>query len=123
MNDRPVLRSFVRSANALLIVMLFACGCATARIDWDSRVGNYTYDQAVLELGPPDKESTLQNGIRVAEWMTRRGYAYSQPSYFLDPYPYYAAPAPPAYFYSPDFFLRLTFGADGRLLSWKRLAR
>ena len=54
---------------------LFLIGCASTKIDWNSRIGNYTYDQAVLELGPPDKYAKLTDGTVVAEWMTRRGYS------------------------------------------------
>jgi hypothetical protein len=52
---------------------LLLTACATNKVDWQSRVGNYSYDQAVLEFGPPDKEATLQNGTRVSEWLTSRG--------------------------------------------------
>lgn len=43
-------------------------GCATRKVDWSSRAGNYTFDQAVIELGPPDKSAKLGNGTTVAEW-------------------------------------------------------
>ena len=61
----PVLAAFVAS------LFLFT-SCAT-RIDWNSRVGNYTYDQAVLEMGPPDRMAILSDGRKVGEWMTFRG--------------------------------------------------
>ncbi len=36
-----------------MALALFAvAGCATAKIDWAGRVGNYTFDQAVVELEP-----------------------------------------------------------------------
>ena len=48
-------------------------GCNTTKpIDWNSRVGNYTFDQAVTEFGPPDKQTTLSDGKLVAQWVTRR---------------------------------------------------
>ena len=58
-----------------LALCLFLVGCASTKIDWNSRIGNYTYDQAVTELGPPDKQAKLTDGTVVAEWMTRRGYS------------------------------------------------
>jgi hypothetical protein len=113
----------------LLILQLGLCvfltGCASTKIDWNSRVGNYTYDQAVTELGPPDKNAKLTDGTVVAEWMTRRGcsrgsvgsmYGYGYP-YHLYP-PYYLAEPP-----SPDYFIRLTFGPDGKLQAYKRVVR
>jgi hypothetical protein len=42
-------------------------GCATKKIDWASRAGNYTYDQAVVELGPPDKSATLGEWYQTEE--------------------------------------------------------
>jgi hypothetical protein len=44
--------------------------CATDKTNWQSRIGSYTYDQAVIELGPPDKEAKLTDGTKVAEWLT-----------------------------------------------------
>lgn len=103
-------------------------GCVGPKIDWNGRIGNYTYDQAVLELGPPDKYAKVTDGSIVADWLTRRGRSGGYvtvmgggPYY----YPYYGGPgtvyATDAS--SPDYFLRLTFGPDGRLLTWKKFAR
>ena len=62
--------------NSLIVVgLLVVAGCATSgKTDWPGRIGNYTYDNAVKELGPPDKTETLADGVRVADWfVTRRG--------------------------------------------------
>jgi hypothetical protein len=109
---------------ALLAVLVFG-GCATGpKIDWAARVGHYTYEQAVLELGPPDKIAKLDSGIIVANWITRQGYAYTS----VGPPVYGAYPsgvAVPGYTqnYSPTYYLRLTFGADGKLTDWKKYAQ
>ena len=108
----------------LALVALLA-GCATQRIDWAGRIGQYSYDQAVVEFGPPDKQAKLADNTIVAEWLTQRAqpYAYSPYGFgyrhrFRGPfYPDYAEAS------SPDFFLRLIFGPDGRLSSWKQFAR
>lgn len=105
-----------------LAVLLFA-GCATSKIDWAARVGTYTFDQAVLDFGPPDKQARLADGTTVAEWLTRRSrnHLYGGPAY----HPYWYGPAFPTYVesYSTDYFLRLTFAPDGRLQSWKKYLR
>ncbi len=54
-----------------LAAALFVAGCATQRVDWDARVGVFNYDQAVVELGPPDKQAKLTDGTTVAEWISR----------------------------------------------------
>ena len=60
-NNRRLGRLILWSA-----VLLLAAGCATTGVDWAVRVGNYTFDQAVVELGPPDKQAKLQDGLRAA---------------------------------------------------------
>ena len=55
------------------LITSFLIGCkSTPTIDWNSRVGTYTYDQAVTDLGPPDKQAKLTDGYTVAEWITQR---------------------------------------------------
>ena len=116
---------------AALMCLLLLAGCASHKIDWNSRVRAYSYDDAVRELGPPDKSAKLTDGSVVADWLTARGMrtatAYGGMGYA--PYgPYgaygYGGPGfvlvdPP----SPDRFLRLTFDPQGKLASWKRTYR
>jgi len=98
-------------------------GCASMRMDWAGRVGHFSYDQAVLELGPPDKSATLMDRTVVAEWLTRKGYSYASAQYGYSPW--YYGPFYPGYaeVNSPDYFLRLTFGPDGMLKAWKHFYR
>lgn len=103
-------------------------GCATGRIDWDGRVGTYSRDDAIRELGPPDKSATLTDGSTVSDWLTGRGgrtvtslgggwvpfgYGYGWAG------PHYVMVDPP----SPDRFLRLTFDPQGKLASWRKVYR
>jgi hypothetical protein len=109
---------------ALFAAVVFA-GCATGpKIDWTARIGHFTYDQAVLELGPPDKEAKLDNGIVVANWIIRHGYSYTTGgAVAYGGYP--GTVVVPSYTqgYSPTYYLRLTFGADGKLTEWKKYAQ
>ena len=111
-----------------LVLLLLLAACATQRVDWGARLGQMSHDEAVMELGPPDKEATLSDGTRVAEWLTHRsgsagyvGYVGGYGRY----HPYYG----PAYYYDghavPDreYWLRLTFGPDDRLSDWLRVVR
>ena len=127
-------RLFGRVVPVLLFV-LFLVGCATTpKIDWAGRVDHYTYDQAVTELGPPDKSAQLGDGTTVAEWLTQRGYSggYTGFDYgfgygpYCGRWPFYYPPPIIHYYYeppSPDYFLRLIFGPDGKLKDWKRVRR
>ena len=124
--------SFARQAGTSILaaLVLTLCGCATPKVDWNSRVGKVTYDEVVVDLGPPDKQAKLQNGTVVAEWVTHRpshtvvvsGY-YGAGCYY-PPY-YYYAPFPPIYtdYYSPAYWLRLTFDPNGTLEAWKNFRR
>ncbi len=109
-------------------MLLLLAGCATApKINWAERVGLYTFDQAVTELGPPDRQAKLTDTSVVAEWVTQRsrvhailsaGYGYGWP------YGYgMFASGPLDTVVTPEYFIRLTFGPDGLLAVWKRGAR
>jgi hypothetical protein len=116
-----------------LLFAVAAAGCATSKIDWGARVGSYTYDQSVKDLGPPDKEATLSDGTRVCEWLTwrgnRGGYRGYAGWYGYGPYYGYRGYPAPGYYYhnyepsTPDSWLRLTFGPDGLLSDWQKLYR
>ena len=108
----------MRHMFALLTLLLLGAGCATTRPDWEHRIGTYTYDDAVLELGVPDRQAELSDGTLVAEWLRRRGGTYGAITYF-----------PRSRFQSydlnrfPDRFLRLVFAPDRRLQRVEHTAR
>jgi len=103
---------------AVCAVLLFSACQTGSKIDWPARVGNYTYDQAVTEMGPPDKAAKLTDGTTVNEWLLQRGSSGGLVQFHR------------GWWYErveensgPDYFLRLTFGADGKLKEWKRVWR
>ena len=108
----------------LLVALVIVAGCATNGTDWNARVGHFTYDQAVLELGPPDKTAKLTDGQTVAEWVTR----YSTPgSTSLVGGGYYGTPGAPggvARIQNPPTYreskLALTFSPENILTAWTR---
>ena len=109
------------------LVAMVTCGCASNKALWNRRLGTYSYDQAILEYGPPDRSAKLEDGTKIADWLTRRGYpgGYSGFGYYYG-YPYACRyPAPPAFYSppSPNYYIRLTFAPDGKLASWKSVAR
>jgi hypothetical protein len=105
-----------------VIIAPLLLGCSTTRkVDWNRRVGSYTYDQAVAELGPPDKQATLSNAITVAEWVTQRskgssvsfGTGYSGSGVG-------AGVGQTVDSGSSDHWLRLVFDREGTLSSWSK---
>ncbi len=100
-----------------LLTVLFA-GCIT-RIDWNSRVGNYTYDQAVVEFGPPDKTARLTDGKLVADWITRYhngGSVYVSGGYYPGSVGVVTAYPPSTYVN----ILRLIFNTNNVLCAWSK---
>lgn len=66
-------RMFPLTLASLGLGAMLLAGCSTTPpVDWERRVGNYTFDQAVIELGPPDKQAKLSDGSTVAEWILGR---------------------------------------------------
>ncbi len=121
------LKSLLPIWTTIFAVLLLA-GCTTSKINWDSRVGDYTYDQAVLEMGPPERMAKLSDDRTVAEWLTFRGHSGGQHHY--SPYfysPFYSPHFGGSSFYSdpafPDQFVRLTFSPEGRLEHWKKVTK
>ncbi len=109
---------------APMLAALVLAGCATQQVDWPARVGNYTCDQAVMELGLPDKSAKLTDGSVVADWLTHHAQTIIAPEpYFLPPGCYFG-PLTPMRTETcvPAQYLRLTFGADGKLKTWKNVA-
>jgi hypothetical protein len=107
----------VLSLAVLLLAAVFIAGCKTPpQVDWNSRIGTCTPDQAVAELGLPDKQSKLSDGRIVDQWITLHGSnrfsggPAANGSFGL------AAGQPVVQTYK-DHVLELTFGADGKLVS------
>lgn len=116
MNIRRQLLTLTVLATCLL---LFAA-CRSTRMDWGNRVGNYTYDEAVVELGLPDKMAMLSDQSKVAEWFSRGDSGMSVGlGTGISRGPVGAGVGVPVYRGSGSY-LQLTFGPDGILRSWKR---
>ena|ERR1035437_8981485 len=102
------------------VAILFA-GCATHRIDWGSRLGNYTFDQAVTEFGPPDKQAKLSDGKTIAEWITR----YNNGGTMMVGSGFYGRPGGVGFVQTtgPSYYeskLRLTFNTNNILAAWSK---
>ncbi len=123
-----LLRASAASATAWLLlaaVIVVVPGCkSTPKPDWNQRIGTYTFDDAVRDLGPPASSARLEDGSTVAEWFLKYG---STVSFGLGTGAYgpsggvgvgQAVTLPPK-----AHFLRLVFGPEGKLQSWGKVKR
>jgi hypothetical protein len=107
---------------ALLSLLFVGCQ-STPPVDWNSRIGNYTYDQAVTDLGPPDKIAKLSDGKTVADWVTHShggGMSFGLGTGFSSGGNTAVGTGVSTSTGYPDHVLRLTFGPDGKLLEYKK---
>ena len=102
---------------------LIGAGCQTLQqVDWDGRIGEFSYGQAVSELGRPAGEVKLPGGMRRVEWITNSGAsagrALAGAGYQQRPLGVVSL-EPTEIHRLRDRFLRLTFDRAGRLAAWE----
>ncbi|MDE2641685.1 MAG: hypothetical protein OSB55_02885 [Verrucomicrobiota bacterium] len=100
---------------------LIGVGCqALQQVDWNGRIGQFSYEQAVTELGQPTGETKLPGGMRRAEWITNTGIStggalvgvgYQRRTMSMVPLD------PTEIHRLRDRYLRLTFDKEGRLVA------
>jgi hypothetical protein len=106
----------------LALVSLALAGCkSTPKVDWNTRIGTFTYDQAVAELGPPDKTATLTDGRTVADWIKRRsgGFSFGVGTGYSSGHSGVGVGQSVSTGFD-DKVLRLTFDADNKLAAWSK---
>ena len=108
-------------AAVFLLAIALISGCATTKpVNWDSRVGHYTYDQAVTELGPPARQARLSDGKVVAKWFVQPPVA---PKFNSGMSNYgnngFGAGQTPGGGYNEQM-LQLTFETNGTLAAWSK---
>jgi hypothetical protein len=107
------------------VLVTLSPGCAsTPKPDWNQRIGHYTFNQAVQELGPPFSSIRLQEGTTVAEWFLKAGpqFSFGVGTGFFGGSTGVGVgqgvtTAPKGH------YLRLTFGPDGQLQRWEKVTR
>ena len=119
-----------RLAAALIAVSTLSAGCAShpkvdANLDWNSRIGAYTYEAAVTELGKPEVYAESREG-RSAEWIIKRsprlsfGFGIGQGVYSSHSavgVGVGTSVSPPPH----GEYLRLKFGLDNKLTEWTKV--
>jgi hypothetical protein len=113
----------VLAASLVVLSLLALPACASKpKPDWNQRIGHYTFDDAVREMGPPFSSATLQAGGIVAEWFLKpgpqfsfglgSGYAGGSSAVGVSQ----AVTIP-----TPGHYLRLVFGPDSQLQHWENV--
>ena len=111
-------------------LLLAVAGCAShpkvdPNINWDTRIGSYTYDQALHELGRPDVVAESSAG-RAVDWVTKQSpnmsFGIGVGSSVFGPHVgtgvgVGTSVSPPPH----GEYLHLTFGPDGKLTSWSKV--
>ena len=103
--------------------IIFSSGCATKPTpDWNQRVGNFSFDDALRELGPPAGSIQMQDGSKVVDWFLKPG---PQLSFGLGTGAYGSSGGmsvgQSVNIPTPGHYLRLTFTPDGKLQRWEKV--
>jgi hypothetical protein len=105
----------------LLLAITLVTGCTTTKpVDWNSRVGHYTYNQAISEFGLPNRQTKLSDGKVESKWFVQPPVGprfNSGMSYYGDT----GFGAGQTIGTSRnDQMLQLTFDPNGKLTAWSK---
>ena len=117
----------LRAGRSLLLALglAFWAGCAsTPKVDWDSRVGQFTYDESVKELGPPDRSAQTGDGTTVADWFLKYSpsFSFGVGTGSFGPHGGVGVSQGVTTGGAANY-LRLRFDPDGKLAGWEHVRR
>lgn len=103
-----------------ILATLMIAGCVSTPSVWDARVGVFSWEEALAELGEPTRVTELEGGVKSAEWLADqpvRGVSrYDGP-----PSRDSVAPHRDSIAQAPvPRLLQLSFTPDGKLLDWRQ---
>ena len=108
---------------SLIVLILLAEGCASGtrvtveESEWGTRIGKYTYLEALSELGEPQLIGESSEG-KIAEWVLRHGVPFSIGFGFGGAGVGVGTSVSPP---PSGEYLRLRFDRDGRLTEWSKV--
>jgi hypothetical protein len=105
----------------LLLAITLVTGCATTNpVDWNSRVGHYTYNQAISEFGLPNRQVKLSDGKTVSKWFVQPpvGPRFNSGMSYYGNTGFGAGQTIETS--HTDRVLQLTFGTNGTLIDWSK---
>ncbi|MDB6125791.1 MAG: hypothetical protein JWQ71_4784 [Pedosphaera sp.] len=99
--------------------LLFVNGCSTEK-NWDSQIGNYTYDEMVSDYGAPLTSTKVAGGGTVARWAIYREQEHTDElRQKQDGSVEHLPPSGSAW--RTDYLYEMTFDSGGKLISWKKV--
>jgi hypothetical protein len=105
----------------LSLVAVFLAGCATKpATDWNTRVGHYTYNEALTDFGMPNRQARLIDGKVQSSWFIQAPVTprvNSGMSYYGSQG--FAAGQTPGAGLNAEM-LQLTFDTNGVLSAWSK---
>lgn len=104
----------------VVLILLAGCHSTSPLVNWDRRIGHYSYDLALVDLGVPVRSTTLNNGSIVADWLTNPGKPGADEAIGFETQTFLESPFPDRVPPTPNQYLRLTFGPDQQLTGWLR---
>jgi hypothetical protein len=106
----------------LLLAITLVTGCATTKpVDWNSRVGHYTYNQAISEFGLPNRQTKLSDGKVESKWFVQppAGPRFnSGMAHYGSNHGFGAGQASGSGLNNQ--MLQLTFDPNGKLIAWSK---
>jgi hypothetical protein len=119
----------IASMATLLVAALFTACVHRPKLDpninWNERIGSYTYEQALAEIGKPDVIAESSEG-RTADWILKRSPQMSfgvglgsgvYGSHVGTGVGVGTSVSPPPH----GEYLHLTFDSEGKLKAWSRV--
>ena len=113
-------RPWLLTVHFCVAAFLAGCKTTTSSVDWNSRVGVYTFNQAVADLGQPAKQDKLSDGKIVDQWITLHGSNGALMGGGINTDTYGMGAGQNIAQSYKDHVLELTFGPDGKLVSWAK---
>lgn len=118
----------LRSTAIIPAVILFICvlmnGCAdTLSIDWDKRIGNYSYDDMRSDFGEPWKTETAADGVKTCDWpvFIRQSWHTHTEYVHNDSTDDFIIAGDRNSSGGLRYFYRMTFDSKGLLVKWKKV--
>ena len=108
---------------SFIVLLLLVGSCASGPkvtvedSEWGARIGKYTYEEALAELGEPQMIGESSEG-KIAEWVLRQSPAFSMGFGFGGAGVGVGTSVSPP---PSGEYLRLRFGRDGKLAEWTKV--